>query len=269
MNAAVAAVAPNIKFLGLGLANIQLPHPITQGQTWCHRGDDTCLDYFTYFLNKSNHAQGAVLPETIDYHWYANCTYTNASTFTEMFTQADEFVETVREIEAVRKRISPKTKTFMKELGTIALAPVMANGHSLNSALDPSPLPDLYWSASAAYWAYLYARLALQKIDVVSMSQLVGGAPNCATPDGGRCAAVGGYGSCVCSGDNYPSVTMLQPRTGRPTARYHVLRMLAQGFGSRLKRLVNTTLAADVAAMAFAQGFEVTENDGSKAKKLL
>ena len=124
------------------------------------------------------------------------------------------------------------------------------------------PIPDLFWSASAAYWVYLYSQLALLKIDVASMSQLVGG-----FHDQGK----DGLGH----GANYASVTMLDWITGRPNARYHALRMLVRAFGNRVKRLVRTDLdhgthsAVMETGGVHAQAFEVTENDGSKTKKLL
>ena len=183
-----------------------------------------------------------------------------------MFSDADEFITKVKAIEAVRKRLSPQTKTFLKELGSIA-----AGAGGINAALDPTPLPDVYFSAAAAYWAYLYSQLALLEIDVASMSQLVGGAPTCAYPSGKKCAAVGGFGGCVCSGPNYPSVTMIDAVTGKPTARWFVLKMLVRAFGNRVKRLVRTSVdVVDGSASApFAQAFEVTEKDGSKSKILL
>ena len=200
-------------------------------------------------------------------HWYWNPVNTsNTSSYLQMFSDADEFITKVKAIEAVRKRLSPQTKTFLKELGSIA-----AGAGGINAALDPTPLPDVYFSAAAAYWAYLYSQLALLEIDVASMSQLVGGAPTCAYPSGKKCAAVGGFGGCVCSGPNYPSVTMIDAVTGKPTARWFVLKMLVRAFGNRVKRLVRTSVdAVDGSASApFAQAFEVTEKDGSKSKILL
>jgi hypothetical protein len=253
VNAAVASIAPKTKFVGLGLANIDLAGPRNQGRP-----------YFEYFLNSSNHAPGAPAVEAIDYHWYANpLNYSKGFEHT-MFENVDTFIAEVKEFEVVRKALAPKTKTYLKELGTIAATPS-------NPAIDATPVPDAYWLASAAYWAYLWAQLALQEIDVASMSQLVGGPPKCTLADGTSCSSVGGWGGCVCSGDNYASVSMLGWDSGRPTARYYLLSMLVRAFGNRLKRLVGTEASAGgrTTGCIFAQGFEVTENDGSKVKKLL
>ncbi len=249
VTAAVAKVAPGTKFLGLGLSqdNYGTPH--------------TNLSFFEYFLDPANHAADAPIADAIDYHFYASPTSrTDPASYVGMFPQADAFVELVGRIEVVRRRLSPKTKTFLKELGIIA--------HGDNK-LDPPPLPDVFWSASGAYWAYLYAKLAKLQIDVASMSQLIGGNPRiCTFPSNGtRCGGQGVQG-CVCAGSNFPSVTMLDWQTGKPTARWFVLKMLVDAFGSRTKRVVPTTVGPSVGD-CFVQAFEVTESDGAKAKKLL
>lgn len=50
--------------------------------------------------------------------------------------------------QVIRKKLSPQTKTFLKELGNIAPG-------DNQPAPECAPLPDLYWSATAAYWAYV------------------------------------------------------------------------------------------------------------------
>ena len=228
VTAAVAKVAPAMKFLGLGL-----------GQDHYSASN---LSYFEYFLNASNHAPGAPRAEAIDYHYYATpSSRTNVSTYHELFAQGDAFIQTVEAAEQVRLTLSPRTKTYLKELG------VILHGDPTGAV----PIPDLFWSASAAYWAYLYSRLAKLKIDVVGMSQLVGG-PNSPTAD---------------HGPNFPSVTMLDWRTGRPTARWYALKMLVRAFGNRTKRMVPTELAGQ--PQVHARAFEVSERDGTKARKLL
>ena len=64
-------------------------------------------------------------------HWYWNPVNTsNTSSYLQMFSDADEFITKVKKIEAVRKRLSPQTKTFLKELGSIA-----AGAGGINAAL--------------------------------------------------------------------------------------------------------------------------------------
>jgi hypothetical protein len=53
VTAAVAKVAPRMRFLGLGLG----------------QGNNNA--WFEYFLNSSNHLPGAPVAEAIDYHYYA------------------------------------------------------------------------------------------------------------------------------------------------------------------------------------------------------
>ena len=125
------------------------------------------------------------ISEAIDYHFYAApASRTDASTYASMFERGDEFIEYVKQIELIRKRLAPQTKSYLKELGVIAPG---------DNQLDPAPLPDIFWSAKAAYWAYLFSQLALLKIDVASMSQLVGGNPlTCMHPNGTSCSTNSG-----------------------------------------------------------------------------
>jgi hypothetical protein len=139
----------------------------------------------------------------------------------------------------------------VQELGTIMPG---------DNSVGQQPLPDVYWSAAAAYWAYLYGHLAVIGIDVASMSQLAGGVEACA---GANCTQ--GLGppyapGCVCRGSNFASVTMLRwDQGGRPTARFWVLKLLIDAFGNREKRLLQTVAPAD--GEVYAQAFEV---DGRK-----
>jgi hypothetical protein len=74
-----------------------------------------------------------------------------------------------------------------------------------------------YWNLCGAVFAYLYAGLAEQGIDVLGASQLLG------------------YPT------QFPSVTLLDWRTGQPNARYRVLQLLHQNFGPG-DRIVKATL---------------------------
>ena len=101
--AAIHKVSPETKFMGLALAAPQLD------PRW-----------FTYFLDHAHHAAGTPI-DYISYHFYAtplisenidNWQYT-------FFDQADRFLTNVRYVEAIRKRLSPETKTDLDELGVI------------------------------------------------------------------------------------------------------------------------------------------------------
>jgi len=77
---------------------------------------------------------------------------------------------------------------------------------------DPNapPFPDIYWNAAASYYAYVFAKLSIQGIDVLGESQLVG------------------YPQLGSLAPQYPSVALLNLQTGQGTARYWVLKMLVR-----------------------------------------
>jgi Glycosyl hydrolases family 39 len=180
---AIRKVSPDTKFLGMALANPS--------------GNPR---YFEYFLNHANHKPGIPL-DFISYHFYASPSpdedigdwqYT-------FFDQADRFVATVRYIEEIRKRLSPGTKTDTDELGVI-----LPTDNKPNDAT--TLIPDRYWNAAGALYAYLYIELAKQGIDVIGESQLVG------------------YPS------QFPSVSMMDWKDGKPNARYWVLKLIKDNF---------------------------------------
>jgi hypothetical protein len=98
--------------------------------------------------------------------------------------------------------------------------------------------PQSYWNLSAALFAYVYARLAQQGIDVVAESQIVG------------------------FPTQFPSVTMVDWNSGQPNVRYWVLKLIHDNFAPGDK-LVET---ASTIPYVFAQGF--VTHDG-KRKLLL
>ena len=185
VSTAIRRVAPEIKFVGMSLAT-----------------PSKSPDFFEYFLNARNHQPDIPL-DAISYHFYAvpsidQGSESHAYTF---FDQADHFLDTVRYVESIRRRLSPKTQTMLNEVGTIRAEDI--------GKADPAsaPLPASYWNLSAAVYAYLYAQLAGLGIDVVGESQLVG------------------YPT------QFPSVSMIDWTTGRPNPRYWVLKLLRDNFG--------------------------------------
>jgi hypothetical protein len=183
ITAAIHKVSPQTKFVGLALA------APTQDLAW-----------FKYFLNPHNHRPGAPL-DMISYHFYAtpSAQSTPAQWPHIFFTQAKGFLNTVKKIQAIRQKLSPQTKTDIDEIGSILpfdTAPKLAR-----------PIPHLYWNLSGAMYAYVYAHLARQGIQVAGESQLIG------------------YPS------QFPSVSMVQWTTGAPNARFRVLQLLHRNFG--------------------------------------
>jgi hypothetical protein len=146
--AAVRAVSPGTKFVGVSLA-----YP---------RRDPA---FFEHFLDPKNHAPGTPL-DMISYHFYASPT-PDQSRETQGFTafeEAEHFLTGVRFIEPIRARLSPATGTMINEVGMIA-----------DHLLGPDGrIPEYYWNLASAVYAYLWSRLAELGIDVVGESQLVG-----------------------------------------------------------------------------------------------
>ena len=110
---------------------------------------------------------------------------------------------------------------MLNEVGTIRAEDIG------KSEIAPVSVSASYWNLSAAVYAYLYAQLAQLGIDVVGESQLIG------------------YPT------QFPSVSMLDWTTGRPNARYWVLKLLHDNFGPG-DRLVDTKQAG---SPVYAQGF--------------
>lgn len=81
-------------------------------------------------------------------------------------------------------------------------------------------IPPLYWNAAGALYAYLFMNLSRQAIDVIGESQLVG------------------YPS------QFPSVSMMDWKTGKPNARYWVLKLIKDNFAPG-DQLVYTAIAGD------------------------
>ena len=207
MVAAMHKVQPQMKFVGLALA-FPSNNP----------------EFFEYFLNPKNHKPGIPL-DMISYHFYASPTAdepANMKPYT-FFEQADGFLNSVRYVELIRKRLSPRTRTTVDEIGSIDSSDFDQGkpGYVFQG------LPQSYWNLSAATYAYIYAGLAQQGIDVAGESQMVG------------------YPT------QYPSVSMVDWKTGQLNTRGQVLKLLHDSF-SPGDKLVGT---ASSTPYVFAQGF--------------
>ena len=179
--AAMKKVQPDMKFVGLALALENDPH------------------YFEYFLDHRNHKPGVPL-DFISYHFYASAA-ADENPSVEQFTyfdQADGFLKSVRYIEAIRKRLSPETKTTIDELGVISAD----DGGQNDPGHVAKPIENSYWNLAGALYAYLFGEMTKIGIDVAGESQLVG------------------------FPTQYPSVSMVDWNDGRPNARFWVLKLL-------------------------------------------
>jgi hypothetical protein len=201
VTAAVHQVSPATKFVGMSLAEPQ-NHP----------------DKFEKFLNPANHAPGTPL-DAISYHFYAvpepgESDEVQQYTF---FARADAFLNSVRYIESIRKRLSTRTETHINEAGCIAADDLGQGPDSMRRAP-----PAQYWNLCGAMFAYLYAGLAEQGIDVLGASQLVG------------------------FPTQFPSVSLVDWNTGLPNARYRVLELLHRNFGPGDRQVKVSYKSADV-----------------------
>ncbi len=196
-------VSPDTKFMGMAL---EAPRDNPR--------------YFEYFLDPANHKAGIPV-DFISYHFYAisnPAQNVNDWQYT-FFDQADGFLTGVRYIESIRKRLSPRTKTDLDELGVILPTD--------NKAGDDAPPPPDYWNLAGSLYAYLYIELSRMQIDIIGESQLIG------------------YPT------QFPSVSMMNWATNKPNARFWALKLLKDSFHPG-DRLVETSIGShDLAAQAF------------------
>ncbi|HTR31784.1 MAG TPA: hypothetical protein VMH27_21070 [Puia sp.] len=179
-------------------------------------------EWFEYFLNPANHQAGIPL-DMISYHFYAGGSIAQGSPVMQytFFDQADGFMKEVKFIESIRKRLSPSTRTTVDEIGSIL---------NSDNGEPNAVIPDDYWNLSGALYAYVYLGLVRLQIDVIGESQLMG------------------YPT------QFPSVSMINWKTGKPNARYRVLKLIHDQFGPGDK-LVNTDIAGDgLVAQGFVTG---------------
>ncbi|HEY4207640.1 MAG TPA: glycosyl hydrolase family 39, partial [Puia sp.] len=175
-------------------------------------------EWFEYFLNPANHRPGIPL-DAISYHFYGRPTINDLLIENyqySFFDQANGFLDRVRYIESIRKRLSPKTMTQINEIGNILL------DHDYKGVI-----PATYWNLAGAMYAYLYLELTKMGIDVAGESQLVG------------------YPT------QFPDVSMMNWTNGKPNARYWVLKLLHDNLGPG-DALTRTSLRSQrVVAQAF------------------
>jgi len=179
-------VQPDIKFVGLALATPTDPHD------------------FEYCLYHKNHKPSIPL-DFISYHFYAIPTPDQTPEVEQFsyFDQAEGFLKTVRYVEAIRKRLSPETKTTIDELGVIADDDLAQGQPGYVAKL----IGNSYWNLAGATYAYLFGDLTKIGVDVAGESQLVG------------------------FPTQFPSVSMLDWNDGKRNARFWLLPLLHDNFG--------------------------------------
>jgi hypothetical protein len=88
-------------------------------------------------------------------------------------------------------------------------------------------IPQRYWNAAGALYAYLFAELSKQGVDVIGESQLVG------------------YPS------QFPSVSMIDFKSGEPNARYWVLKLIKDNFHPGDKLVTTADGSGDLEIQGF------------------
>ena len=176
--------------------------------------------YFQYFLDHKNHEPGIPI-NMISYHFYSMPApgETLQTMQYTIFDQADEFLTAVHYIQSIRERLSPETGTDIDELGSMLpdpTAPRLAH-----------PIPNWYWNLAGAFWAYTYGHLAQMGINIVGGAELI----------------------------DYPgqfaATTLDNWKTGQPTARYWVVKLLRDNFEPGDKLVATDVKGPDV----YAEGF--------------
>lgn len=161
--------------------------------------------FSTHFLNPRNHRAGIPI-DGVSYHFYAQ--YRSDQSAREqaatVFDQADRFLDSLRYIAAIRGELSPSTEILITEIGAMN-----------QGARGPRPETlAVEAQLSAAMYAYLYARMAALGIESAHASGLVAVQPD----------------------QMWQELAMIEWASGRPNARYRVLKLLIDnmGPGSRL-----------------------------------
>jgi len=155
-------------------------------------------EYIEYFLDQKNHQSGIPL-DLVSYHFYAAPDLDETPEIQQytFFKMADRFLSTVRYIETLRQRLSPATRTYVNELGSFT-----------PDTLSKDPrIPLSYWTLSGSMFAYLYPQLVRVGVDIIAAAELI----------------------------DYPGqfagATLVDWETGKPNARYWVVKLLRTHFG--------------------------------------
>ncbi|MFB4271470.1 hypothetical protein [Nonomuraea sp. GTA35] len=211
---------PEMKFIGLSLS------PVAREP-----------EYFWHFLNAANHADGIPL-DAFSYHFYASPEIVNPisehgnAPFEHwrglFFAQAEAFLDQVRHIDAIRRRLAPGTRTFINELGSYP-----------PDLMNPAPtIPEEYWALSASMQSYLWARLVELGVDLVGIAEFMD------------------YPGMI------PGTTLVDWESGAPNARYRALQLLLRHFAPGDSLVTTATqMFGYPDSRIHAQGFVTADGD--------
>ncbi|WP_069385773.1 hypothetical protein [Cellulosimicrobium cellulans] len=217
---------PQMRFVGLSLSHV-------------HHDPE----YFWHFLDPANHAPGIPL-DAISLHMYASPDIVNPFGpegnpppevwETAFFAQAEGFLEQVRHVQALIRRLSPGTRLMLNEMGTYP-----------SDIMNPEPdIPHEYWALSASWQTYLWARCLELDVDLFGVAEFMD------------------YPGMI------PGTTLVDWETAEPNARYHALRLMVEHV-RRGDRIVPTVTGhpAFPDARVHAQG--VVAADGTRTLVLV
>lgn len=185
-----------------------------------HNTDPAYFNWLQTFLDPAKHAPGIPL-HFVSYHWYGipDVATTDVQA-AQCFAQADTFVGIVEQVEVFRKQLSPDVRTTLNEVGTF-------DPQATTQKPNDYEVPAEYFVWSGGVYAYVFMGVVRQGIDVIGESQLYG------------------------FPGQFPSVSMLDWRTGLPNARFKVLELLQKSFGLGDKVVETKSSLESVAAQAF------------------
>ncbi len=133
------------------------------------------------------------------------------------YEQADAFINETRHILSIRDALSPDTGVDIDEIGC---------------AYQGFPIKDEFWPICAANFAYLFAKLAPLGVDVLGMSQVIG------------------YPAMDGLSWEWPSTSMIDWISGKPNARFWLLKMLIDLLGNGEKAWLPTQSSSDMVGLA-------------------
>lgn len=184
---------PEMRFIGLSLSHVH------------HKPE-----YFWHFLDPAHHAPGIPL-DAFSIHFYASPDIVNpfgpegnpptSTWMSTFFAQTEGFLEQIRLISSIARRLSPETKLLVNEVGTYP-----------PDLMNPEPsISAEYWALSASIQTYLWTKCLELDVDLVGVAEFTD------------------YPEMI------PGTTLVDWETGEPNARYHALKLMADHvrFGDR------------------------------------
>jgi hypothetical protein len=186
--------------------------PYFMGIGGCHDGYwnwwfmPNCTQWFNNVLDHSKHKAPGIPIDYASIHYYATSkNRSDVHGYTgDFFGSADKWIAKLDEHIAQRDRLSPHTKIALTELGIL-----MVDDMTHTFGADGG-LPDLFFNAAAAFWAYTFTHIAMRDIEFACFSQFVGSPP------------IEQWGIKDMS---FPSGSMISWETGLGNAKYWVLKL--------------------------------------------